>query len=60
MLAYQLWNKAGCRQGHDLEYWLQAEKQLISALAPSPKQTSALNATPRNNLRRGGNGRAAA
>ena len=24
--AYELWEKDGCRQGHDLYYWLIAEK----------------------------------
>ncbi len=24
--AYELWKKDGCRQGHDLDYWLKAEK----------------------------------
>lgn len=24
--AKQLWEKDGCKQGRDLEYWLQAEK----------------------------------
>ena len=24
--AYELWDKNGCKQGHDLDYWLQAEK----------------------------------
>jgi len=24
--AYEIWKKEGCKQGHDLEYWLIAEK----------------------------------
>ena len=24
--AKELWEKDGCKQGHDLDYWLQAEK----------------------------------
>jgi len=24
--AKELWEKNGCKQGHDLDYWLQAEK----------------------------------
>lgn len=60
VLAYQLWKKGGCAPGHDLEYWLLAEKQLISVFSASQKQTSELRAIPTNNLRRGGNGRAVA
>ncbi len=26
--AYELWEKDGCKQGHDLDYWLNAEKVL--------------------------------
>ncbi len=26
--AKELWQKDGCKQGHDLDYWLQAEKLL--------------------------------
>jgi hypothetical protein len=29
-LAYGLWSKAGQEQGHDLEFWLAAEKQFQS------------------------------
>jgi len=36
-LAYEIWQKGGCKPGTDLENWLQAEKQLnhcaISAAA---------------------------
>ena len=24
--AHELWEKDGCKQGHDLDYWLNAEK----------------------------------
>ena len=24
--AYELWKKDGCKQGHDMDYWLKAEK----------------------------------
>jgi hypothetical protein len=27
-LAYSLWQKAGCPDGRDEEFWLQAEKQI--------------------------------
>lgn len=29
-LAFELWNTAGRKQGRDLEYWLEAEKQFQS------------------------------
>ena len=35
-LAYQFWEKGGHRPGHDLEYWLRAEKQLSSPSQPKP------------------------
>lgn len=28
--AYKLWEKDGCKQGHDLDYWLIAEKTVKS------------------------------
>lgn len=28
--AKELWEKDGCKQGRDLEYWLQAEKTVKS------------------------------
>jgi hypothetical protein len=60
VLAYQIWEKGGCQLGHDLEYWLLAEKQLSSLLATSQKQTPETRSTSTNNSRRGGNGRAVA
>ncbi len=27
--AYELWEKGGCRQGRDLDYWLDAEKAVM-------------------------------
>ena len=35
-LAYQIWDKAGRPAGRDLEFWLQAEDQLLSAPAAPP------------------------
>jgi DUF2934 family protein len=32
-LSFQLWEKAGCPEGQDLEFWLAAETRL---LAPQP------------------------
>jgi hypothetical protein len=26
--AYELWEKDGCKQGHDLDYWLNAENSV--------------------------------
>lgn len=33
-LASRLWEKAGRPDGRDLEFWLNAEKQLLAARAP--------------------------
>lgn len=30
-VARELWQKEGCQNGRDLEYWLQAEQQLLAA-----------------------------
>lgn len=40
--AYHLYEQRGCQPGHELEDWLEAEKQLISAAgeAGATKQTS--------------------
>jgi hypothetical protein len=65
--AYCLWQKAGCQQGHDLDYWLAAEKQLQDAsrlsvqqrpIAGDPVQTPIQESrtTRRNHLRQAGNG----
>lgn len=32
--AKELWQKDGCKQGRDLDYWLQAEKIVKSKTAP--------------------------
>jgi hypothetical protein len=31
VLAYCMWQNEGCKPGHDLDYWLAAEKQLAKA-----------------------------
>lgn len=36
LLAYQLWEKAGRPSGKDLDFWLEAEKQLRNAAQPIP------------------------
>lgn len=28
-LAYELWAKCGCKTGHDLDHWLEAERQVL-------------------------------
>lgn len=35
-LAFQLWDKAGRPSGKDLDFWLEAEKQLRAAAQPVP------------------------
>jgi len=35
--AHQLWEEAGPPHGHDVEHWLQAEKEcLLNSAAPAP------------------------
>ena len=35
--AHQLWEEAGRQHGHDLDHWLQAEKeQLLNSVAAAP------------------------
>jgi hypothetical protein len=38
-LAYEIWQKGGCKPGTDMENWLQAEKQLRASLSQSAAQT---------------------
>jgi len=47
-LAYELWSKAGQEQGHDLEFWLEAEKQFQSSVHGGTKREPA---APRNHIR---------
>lgn len=35
--AYELWQKDGCKEGNDLNYWLQAEKIVKSKNRPLQK-----------------------
>lgn len=35
--AYELWEQRGCRHGHDLEDWLDAETIVIQSLSAAPK-----------------------
>ena len=40
-VAYQFWDKAGRQEGHDLEYWLKAEKQFPSSAPGETKRQPA-------------------
>jgi hypothetical protein len=44
--AYQLWEAAGQPVGRDLEYWLQAESELLSSKNRCPTTVSAAKAGP--------------
>lgn len=35
--AYELWEQRGCRHGHDLEDWFDAEALVIQSLQEPPK-----------------------
>lgn len=35
--AYELWEQRGCRHGHDLEDWLDAEAIVVSSVSTAPK-----------------------
>ena len=38
--AHQLWDKAGRPQGRDLEFWLQAETEVLEARPLSPQNVT--------------------
>lgn len=42
-LAYDIWQKGGCKPGSDLENWLQAEKQLSHRRVAAPSDTAKSN-----------------
>jgi hypothetical protein len=45
--AYEIWKTHGCPEGHDMEYWLQAEAELRAAVQNKvPKIVVSLNANP--------------
>jgi hypothetical protein len=44
--AYQLWERAGCPQGRDLEFWLQAEAELRIASQPERPESAAAPLAP--------------
>ena len=37
-LAYQIWEQRGRPNGCDMEFWLEAERQILSSNKPSQKQ----------------------
>jgi hypothetical protein len=45
-LAFQLWEKAGCPEGRDLEFWLGAETQLLAAQKPGAVKVETVAAKP--------------
>ena len=38
--AYRLYLSSGCQQGHALEHWLEAERQIMVSLQSEPDQSS--------------------
>ncbi len=45
-LAFQLWEKAGCPEGRDLEFWLGAEKSLLAPHRPEAVNVETVAAKP--------------
>jgi len=45
-LAYRLWEQRGRPQGCDLEFWLEAERQMRSSGQPSHEPVNAVTRTP--------------
>jgi hypothetical protein len=45
-LAFQLWEKAGCPEGRDLEFWLGAEAQLLAPQRPEALKVETVAAKP--------------
>lgn len=66
-LAYEIWQRGGCKSGNDLQDWLEAESRLCKAsvlpraetriVDPVPAAVASVPAGKSNHLRRGGNGR---
>jgi hypothetical protein len=44
--AYLLWEQRGCPQGCDVEFWLEAERQILSAGKPNREQFTASARSP--------------
>ena len=38
--AFQLWEKAGCPEGRDLEFWLGAETRLLATQKPEAQKAA--------------------
>ena len=45
-LAFQLWEKAGCPEGRDLELWLGAESRLLAPQRPEAAGVESAAAKP--------------
>lgn len=46
--AYQLWHEQGCQDGHDMDYWLQAESEVMAGVpAGAVKPKAAKTAKPK-------------
>ena len=41
-LARQIWEREGCQQGRDQEYWFRAEQQLLAARQQAGNRTHAV------------------
>jgi hypothetical protein len=41
VLAYELWERAGCPDGQDLEYWLEAERRFDRGGNPAESESHA-------------------
>ena len=46
LAAYQIWEKAGRPSGRDLECWLEAEKQLLTARTAKAQASGSTKAAP--------------
>ena len=50
-LAFQLWEKAGCPEGRDLEFWLEAETHLLATQRPEAVKGETAAAKPSSGKR---------
>jgi hypothetical protein len=39
-LAYQIWEQRGCPHGYDVDFWLEAERQFLSAGKPGRQEST--------------------
>jgi hypothetical protein len=61
-IAHSLWEREGRQPGHDLDYWLKAEKQFqggkrqtLQSTSPAPKQLADAHGTTGTRRARNGN-----